>query len=364
MSRHVLLTVLFITVLSACMSGQSGLAAGLETIATFDQGTPPGNIAVGPDGRIFLSVHGFFGQPVKLVELLDDGSTRPYPDTTWAYAPKDGKHGLHDVLGLNVDKHGVLWLLDGSGADHAGRLVGWNTKTESLHRIIYLAAPVIRSTSFLNDLAVDTTNNAIYIADTAGDGLAAMIIVDLETGQARRVLEGSKFTLPEDVDIVIDGRTMELGGQPARLGINPITIDPANEWVYFGSMSGTSLYRIKTTHLMDASLDKHALENHIERYGDKPISDGITVDGGGNVYITSITDDSIGVVGKDGEYQTLFKRDDLSWPDGFAYGPDHKIYATINELHRSPVLNNGENGSQNEMKVVRFDALIEGKSGR
>lgn len=72
------------------------------------------------------------------------------------------------------------------------------------------------------------------------------------------------------------------------------------EWVYFGSMSGQSLYRIKTSDLRDATLDNLALEERVQRYGDKPISDGITMDGGGNVYITSITDGSIGVVNKEG----------------------------------------------------------------
>lgn len=338
-------------------------AQGLETIATFNAKTPPGNIAIGPDGRIFLSVHEFYNQPIKLIELLKDGSTKPYPNKEWAYAPRRGK-GLYGVLGLNVDEKGILWLLDTSGRDRAGRLIGWNTKEEVLYKIFYLAAPVIRPSSFLNDLAVDSPHQHIYIADTAGENRAAIIIVNLMTGQTRRVLEGSKYTVAEDIDMVIDGRTIKLGGQPARLGINPITIEPNYEWVYFGAMSGTSIYRIKTSDLRNELLSSEDLEKRIERYGDKPISDGITVDGGGNVYITSITEDSVGVVSKDGKYKTLFKQDNISWPDGFAYGPDHNIYFTVNELHRSPVLNDGKNGSQNEMKVMRFEALVKGKQGR
>ena len=342
---------------------QKLFAQGLETIATFNTQTPPGNIAIGPDGRIFLSVHEFYNQPIKLIELLKDGSTKPYPNKEWAYAPIRSK-GLHGVLGLNVDEKGILWLLDTSGSDRAGRLIGWNTKDEVLHKIIYLAAPVIRPSSFLNDLAVDSLHQYIYIADTASENQAAIIVVNLKTGQARRVLEGSKYTIAEDINMVIDGRTITLGGQPARLGINPITIEPNYEWVYFGAMSGTAIYRIKTSDLRNELLNSEDLENRIERYGDKPISDGITIDGGGNVYITSITEDSIGVVGKDGKYKTLFTQDNISWPDGFAYGPDHNIYFTVNELHRSPVLNGGQNGSQNEMKVMRFPALVNGKQGR
>jgi len=66
----------------------------------------------------------------------------------------------------------------------------------------------------------------------------------------------------------------------------------------------------------------------------------------------------------DGSYQMLYQREDLSWPDGFAVGPDNYIYATINELHRSPVLNRGKNSTKGEFKIIRFKALVETVTGR
>ncbi|MEO1091432.1 MAG: L-dopachrome tautomerase-related protein [Pseudomonadota bacterium] len=357
-------TVALGTVFAIALSAAVAAQPTLETVATFGADTPPGNIAIGPDGRIFISVHGFYGQPLRVVEVHDDGSTSPYPNELWANAPDGDGPGLNGVLGLNVDRRGVLWLLDGSTETSAGRLIGWDTRAEALERIIYLAPPVTVPESFLNDLAVDREHDAIYVTDTAGPETAALIVADLATGQARRVLEGASSTAPEDIDMVIDERTITLGGAPARVGANPITIDPENVWVYFAPMSGTAMYRIRTSDLRDPDLTAAELESRVERYGDKPISDGSTVDGGGNVYITAITEDAIGVVRPDGTYQTLFTQDDLSWPDGFAYGPDDKIYVTVNELHRSPPLNEGEDGSQGEFKIMRFDALTPGVPGR
>ncbi len=322
---------------------------------------PPGNIAIGPDGRMFISVHEFYGKELKVVELFRDGSTRPYPTAKWATAPAEGKeNGLYGVLGLNVDRAGILWMLDTSGPDRAGRLIGWNTRREKLHKIVYLGKPVINDVTFLNDLAIDTKNKFAYLADTSG----AIIVVNLRTGQARRVLEGSRFTVAEDIDMVIDGRTIFLGGEPARLGINPATIDPKNKFFYFGAMSGTALYRIATTYLRDFSLSDAQLEARIEQYGDKPISDGITIDGGENVYITSITENAIGVVGPDGEYKILYQDESISWPDGFAYGADDNIYFTVNQLHKSPPLNDGQNTTEGTFKVMYFPALVRGKVGR
>lgn len=335
----------------------------LKTVAKFDAQHPPGNIAITPSGRTFLSIHGFYGQKQKIMELLDDGTTIPYPNKEWAYAYDKGK-GFHNVLGINVSAEGILWMLDTSGPNHAGRLVGWDTNKEQLHKIIYLAKPIITDGSFLNDLVIDNKHGVVYIADTAQGREAAIITVSLKTGKARRVLQGSPYTTSEDIDIVIDGRTMRIGGQPARLGVNPITLDPNEDWLYFGSMSGTSVYRIATSAINDQSLSAKALNNKVMRYGTKPISDGITVDGGGNVYVTDITNGAIGVVKPSGNYEVLFKDDRLSWPDGFSYGADDKIYFTVNDLHNSPVLGDEKTQNSNKFKVMSFDPLVKGKVGR
>ena len=346
------------------LESEATLTSPIETVYQFGPETPPGNIAIAPDGRTFMSLHGFYGQPIKVVEVASDGSVTPYPTADWANAPEGDGPGLSNVLGIRADRQGILWMLDSGGEDQSGRIVGWNTQTETLHQVIYLAPPVVGEGAFLNDLAVDREHETIYITDTATPETSALIVVDLVTGRARRVLAGSEFTRPEDRDMVIDGQTVTLNGEAARIGANPIAVDPTNTWLYFAPMSGLSMYRVRTADLRDESLTPTELAERVERYGDKPISDGSTVDGGGNVYITSITDNAIGVVRPDGSYETLYQADELSWPDGFAFGPDGKIYVTVNELHRSPVLSDGENLSQGEFKIVRFDPLAPGASGR
>lgn len=350
---------------AVALGGIAAQAAELETYLEFEKAIPPGNLAIGPDGRMFMSVHEFYGPELRIVEVMPDGSTKPYPTETWARAPQDDADGLNGVLGLRADREGILWMLDGQGENQTGRIVGWNTKTEKLHAIHYIGQPVARPTSFLNDLAVDRDHEAIYISDTGDGQNSAIIVVDLDTGRSRRVLEGSKFTIPEDTPMVIDGKEIKLGGNPAKIGINPITVDPTNTWVYFAPMTASAMYRIPTTALLDESLSDAELEAKVERYGDKPISDGSTVDTGGNVYITAMTDNALGVTKPDGSYEVLFQSaEELPWPDGFSIGTDGYVYATINELHRSPVLNGGEDASKGIYKIVRFKALSNTVSGR
>ncbi|SCZ73113.1 Major royal jelly protein [Epibacterium ulvae] len=356
--------ILYATCALTFMTGTT-FAQGLETYLEFPKDTPPGNLAIAPDGRMFMSVHEFYGPDLRIVEVMPDGTTVPYPTEAWAHAPNDDGDGLQGVLGLRADRQGILWMLDGQGEGQTGRVVGWNTNTEELHAIYYIGQPAARPFSFLNDLAVDRENEAIYITDTANHVDSALIVIDLKTGRARRVLEGSEFTRAEDTPMIIDGKEILLGGNPAKIGVNPITVDPSNTWVYFAPMTSTSMYRVRTTDLLDESLNDEDLAARVERYGDKVTSDGSTVDADGNVYITAMTDNALGVTKPDGTYEVLYQSDDdLPWPDGFSMGVDGYVYATINELHRSPVLNGGEDASLGTYRIVRFPALGTAVSGR
>jgi sugar lactone lactonase YvrE len=367
-SIHCVLALVIIVVAVIPMShAEDKVSSDVEIVHQFDANVPPGNIAVTPDGRIIMSLHQFYGSKFRVVEVKPDGTVVPFPTEKWSQRPEPGSDvGLNTVLGLRCDNQGIVWMLDRTPTSgFTGKVVGWNSTKNILHRIIYLGRPIVSENAFLNDLAVDSEHSAIYITDTASGHDSALIVINLKTGQARRVLQGHLSTRPEDIPMVIDGRRITLGDEEARVGVNPITVDPQNEWVYFGPMSGHNLYRIRTADLLDFSIDQAALAGRVQRYGEKPICDGITVDGKGNVYITEIAAHAIGVVGRDGKYRRLFQDEKhLSWPDGMGFSPDNFIYVTVNQLHRSPPLNNGENSAKPPFYIVRFKSLAAGKQGR
>ncbi len=334
-------------------------ASNFKITHEFDVTNPPGNIAVSQSGRVFMSNHFFYGAKNRIVEVLENGEAVAYPSERFSQS-------LNPVLGVIVDEKNILWILEtAAGKEKSGRLIGWDIKNKSLYKIIYLALPAVPENSFLNDLAVDRKNEAVYITDTAQPDTAALLVVDLKTGEVRRVLSGSQFTRPENINMVIDKKVVTLGGEGARIGVNPITLDSKNEWLYFAPMTGTKLYRLKTTDLLDHYLTDDQLAQRVEVYADKPISDGITIDDGNNIYISDITNDAIGYIDVNRKYQILFKDSKkLSWVDGFATGAGNRIFATVNELHKSPVLNKGEDASSGKYYIVDFQALDKTTVGR
>jgi len=340
--------------------------AQLEVVAKLEQG--PGNVAVTPEGRIILSQHQFYDPELRVIELLPDGRTVPFPTERWARSLGPDGIGLNAVLGIRADANGVVWMLDNGG--DVPRVVAWDTRANRLYRTIPIPVPATRPGSLHNDLAIDLRNQALYLADVGGDKGPAMVVVDLATGTSRRVLEGHASVQPENVPIVVEGRPLrrrEADGSivEARIGLNPITIDPSFEWVYYGAMHGDDIWRVPARALADSSLTAADLARQVERYGAKPPSDGISIDSGGHVYVTDVASHAIGVTGPSGAYR-IYAQDSerLAWPDGLSAGPGGWMYATVNKLHRSAAMNGGENLSRPPYYLVRFRAVSEAVPGR
>ena len=235
-----------------------------------------------------------------VVAELVDGELLPFPSPAWNDPAGPGPNRFYSVLGLQVDAEDRLWLLDNAAfiPDQGPRLIAWDLGTDTLDRIIEIPAETVAPNSFLNDLAVDLDGGAIYVADTVFGPNAALLVVDLASGTVRRVLDTAPSTKPEPIDLAIEGEAvafMQPDGTagPLQLGVNSIALDAANKWLYHGPTSGRTLYRVATADLRDTALDDAALAAKVETYAEKPVSDGISVDNAGNIYVTDFTVDEL-----------------------------------------------------------------------
>jgi sugar lactone lactonase YvrE len=347
--------------------------SGLEVVARLDK--PPGNPALTPEGRIFLSQHPFGAPPYAVVELLPGGATRPYPTEPWARAPGPDGIGLRTVIGIESDKNGVLWILDnGQGGGAGAKLVGWDTRGEKPVTTIPLPPPVAAPNSFLQDLVVDPDRGVAVLADMGrgdlvGENMPALVVVDLKTGQGRRVLQNHPSLQPEDVSMVVEGRPITVADKQGkqvepRLGLNPIALDPKGEWLYFGSMSGRMVWRVRMDDVLDPKLSPEELGKKVKAAGPKVVSDGMSIDSAENLYVTDLGAGAIGVTRPDDNYELLVQDELLRWPDGLSYGPDGYFYVTVNQLHRHGVLNQGNPTVQPPFLLVRFKPLAPSAVGR
>lgn len=343
----------------------------LEVFATVDNAV--GNITFSAKGDLVYSNHPFFNAEFRVVKY--DSITKkssPFPNKDWNTPRATDDHFLSNVLGIRNDENGIIWMLDmGQRNSITPKIVGWNTITDKLERIYYLPETSIVKTSQPNDMVVDTKHNVFIIADegigNGGDGSsAALIIVNMKTGITRRILQGSRTTLPENIPTIINGKPLAVNGKNLLVGCDGITADANFEWLYFAPLNGSKIYRIKITDLLNEKIMETELDKSIETYSEKPNNGGLSIDKDNNLYLTVMETNSVAVIlAKDKTIHNLVSDENLLWPDGVSYNfIDGYMYVSAAQVHLGAVFNNGKNLAKAPYYIFRFKPLIEGVSFR
>ena len=337
----------------------------LETVAQFGLNRP-GNVTVTEDDRVIVTMHPLDNPEIRVVEVLADGSKVPFPTEDWADGPEKGAVGIAAAIGIDSDSRGIVWIMDMGGPDTPTQMVGWDTRQERIHQVMRIGTDELVENSFLQDFAIDESRQRAYIADMTlgnfvGEAKPAIVVLDLETGKSRRVLEGTSSFMPEERSVHIDGLTLSTEREDGTvdniyLGLNPIVIDANDEWVYYGTINGETIWRIPAAALSDPEKSRDELEALIEEYGPKKPSDGIAFAPGGGILITDIEGHAVGLT-TPGQYEIVKRDASISWPDGFATTPDGWVYVVQNQLHRHPNFSAGRGNAMAPYRLLRFRFL-------
>lgn len=314
-------------------SGPPRLHAGaLEIVAKLP--TPPGNIAVSADGRLFVSLHPEARPTLKVIEIRE-GKALPYPSETFLDCALEPRC-FRDVLGIRIDRQNRLWTLDnGMHGVHPARLLAFDLATGAVVQEFEFPREVAALGSHLNDFQVTADGLHLVIADASFFGKKpALIVYDVLERQARRALAGHPSVTAEDFTPTVSGRHMEvLGLVSIRPGVDSIALDRANEWLYFAPVTSLNLYRVRLADLLDPKLSAADLAGRVEVFAPKTMSDGITTDDAGNIYISDLEHSALVLLKPDRNLETLVRDERLlRWPDGFSFGPDGWLYVSCSAL--------------------------------
>lgn len=313
--------------------GEPSVAA-MQKVA--DLKYPPGNIAVSSEGRVFLTLHPE-GKPATKVAEWVGGEARPFPDSSWQNSKERRVH-FQSPLALRLDTaRNRLWVLD--NANHGfgqPRLLAFDITSRKLIHQFDFSAELAPKGSHLNDFQISPDGRVIYIADASILGLKpALLVFDLKTNTARRLLESHESVLAERFVPVVQGRRMQVFGAFAvRPGVDSIALSRNGETLYFGAVTAQKMFSIKTAALRNAELSNQRLMAEVDVFASKPGTDGLTTDNAGNIYLSSPEASSILKMQANGEITTLLQSELIRWPDGFSFGPDGWVYFTTSALHQ------------------------------
>lgn len=336
----------------------------LKIVATLPE--PPGNLAVSKTGRIFCTYHAE-GRPETKVWELIDGKPIEFPNAKWQ-SNKNGDVFLGDIFNIRIDSKDRLWTVDhGFHGIKTPRLLCFDINTREMVYQIDIPKEICGMGSYIQDMQIDSACQKIYIADLAAFGKnPAIVVVDVTTKKARRLLENHPSVLPGNFQVVNKGRRMAPIGpffhfHPA---IDPIALDKQNVWLYYGPMSGDTMYRIRVSDLNNQTLNPEELGKRVEVYARKSQCDGITMDKVGNIYLSSIEDGAINVIGTDRNQYTLVTHNKMRWPDGMSFGPDGYVYVADSDIPDMMMKSKDHMKANAPYYIFKFKGLEKGVPGQ
>ena len=330
------------------MSTTIASAAELQEVASFQDKQLTGVGVSTKSGRIFVNFPYWSDDHSISVAEIVNGQPKAFPDDEWNKSGPAASHFIC-VQSVVVDDQDNLWVLDPAApkmqdiVKGGPKLVKIDLATNQVVQTIPFGAEVALKKSYLNDVRIDTRANIAFITES---GRGAIIVVDLKSGKARRLLDGHPSTQPEkDVKLVVDGKALidQQKKTPPQIASDGIALDVKNGYLYYHALTGHTLYRIKTSFLIDEKLGKRELESKVENVGQTPAPDGMLEGPDGSVYLTDLENSAIvhwDPANKRVEQIVADKR--LLWPDTLSWGPNSELYVTASQIENMPRFNNGK----------------------
>jgi len=329
----------------------------LTQVASFDHQVT--GITVSKDGRIFVNFPRWSEDAPVSVAELKDGKPVPFPDADWngwrnaKSDTVDPKTHFVCVQSVVADQQDRLWVVDAAAPAMAHvikdgpKLVGIDLKTNQVVKTIPFDSSTVLQASYINDVRIAPDGKTAYLTDSGAEG--ALIVVDLDSGSAKRVLSGHASTMPDkSVTIQYDGTPLRRpDGRGVNFAADGIALTPDGKTLYWQAIKGKTLYSLPTDALtgwatasfVPEMLSDRTLSGKIVTVGENGPADGLLIARkDGRMYVTSPQDNSVKVrdLTQNGSSLTTLVRDPrLRWPDTFSEGPDGTIYVTTSHIQDS-----------------------------
>jgi sugar lactone lactonase YvrE len=316
-------------------------AAELQEIArSANQWT---GVAVSREGRIFVNFPRWSETvPISVAEITIYGQLIPFPNEKWNQWEPGQSPAEHWVCvqSVYIDDENHLWVLDPANPRFAGvidggpKLIRFDIRTGAAVEEIRFDDDAVPADAYLNDVRVDTKSRTAYVTDS---GAGAILVVNLETGGVRRLLDEHPATHAEDIELTIGGAPWRRpDGTAPQVHADGLALTPDRAHLYFQALSGRTLYRVPTADLRDETLSDAALAGQVELVDRTGAADGIMFDREGHLYLSHIEDDAVRRYTPAGALEMVVQDPRLRWPDSFARGPDGRMVVTTSQIHLGP----------------------------
>jgi len=339
-------------------AGRAQDAGDSRLVSAMSLDVPTNGVSMTPDGRRFLVLARIDGSDGPRVVEWKSGQLEPYPNAEWNSwsKEKDAARSFVRINAQRIGPDGYLWLVD-VGAPSIGaktlpggpKLIQIDIGKNMVSRV-YPLDKVSKADSFVDD--VRFKGRTAYLTDAGAPGL---IILNLDTGEGRRVLDDDKSVTAQK-PLVAEGKEMHgPDGKPIYIHADQLEISPDGRYLYYQPCSGP-LYRIETRFLDNAGLNDAELATHVEKFADTPSTGGTAIDAAGNLYVSDTDRLRVVKITPSGEASTLVQDPRLLWVDAMWIDGQGRLWMPAAQLNRLAPFQGG--ASKIELPVHVFTLEI------
>ena len=301
-------------------------------------------VTVSQKGRLFVSMQRDVkdSKTPSVGEITPNGEITAFPGGSWNNF-RWGNSGENQFIGINSvvsDSNDQLWVVDPAGIGGQpikgkAKLVQIDIASRKVVKVYRLDTSVVPEGGFINDVRVG--DGYAYLPDSS---LGALIVVNLSTGQARRVLASDpRLRSDRTLKLTVSGKPyLNAKGQlpNGNMSVNPVELSTDGRYFYFQPSGGPVLMRIETRLLKDFSTPDSVLSKAIEPMGRGPFNAGMTMTDDGSIYFSDIELGGISRRFPDGHFEVVARgpASILVWPDASRLGPDGYLYFPSSQINR------------------------------
>ena len=325
----------------------------LKEVAEF-KGAQVTGVTTSNDGRLFASFPRWRENiPYSVVEIRPDGTHVPYPDEAWnKWDGKPQKNTFTCVQSVLVHDNS-LYVLDPSSPEQKevlgkAKLYEFDLATNKLKRTYEFDENVAPKNSYLNDFRIDETSKTIYITDS---GLGGIVVLDMNSGDSRRVLDKHPSTKAENVQLTMNKEAfLNDKGEVPKIHSDGIALSPIDNKIYYHALTGYQLYRVPASALNEKKKDETQLVKKVEKLGVTPAPDGMIFDDKGNLYMADLERNAVSYRTPSGEMKILIQDSRIKWPDSFTIDSDNNLIFTDSLVQQAPI---GKNVDELTFKIYK-----------
>ncbi|XP_022921094.2 protein yellow-like [Onthophagus taurus] len=239
----------------------------------------------------------FKGTPVTLAVMTNSGKyennklLKPYP--SWKMNSLDHCAALQNVYSMEIDKYGVMWVLDGvritNGTKCPPKLVLLDLKRQG-NVVRYFDFPEHLSSvygGFLTDLVIDEADGGFAYITESSDHDPGIIVYSKHLDKAWKIRDRSMFAEITASNFVVEGNQNSKLQNINGIALSPVPKNPNQErLIYYTPLIGVNMFAIsnkllKNQVLMRGDVWRRGIKYIGKREG---VSDRMMIDNEGNMY--------------------------------------------------------------------------------